>query len=184
MENSIQSSAEQFVQRTITRCHVEEDKGLRARLRRADNPALQYQSWDYFAWLGIDLKEPTKYLPYAAVASAIAKTKKLENGRDGSLSLGRAIAKCYPVEKGNKNESNDQAQAKLRRVLACQDIRELYRALRPLFSLIESRVPQPLGYVHLLKQLNRFSDHPDSVKAEWAMEFYHKPDDRSVQECA
>lgn len=184
METKNQKKAERFVLHTMVLC--ERNKGLAARLRRADNPALQYQSWDYFAHWEVDIEKFWQLLPYTVVASSIAKTKKIRQGKDGQfqdghLKLGAAIAECYRQE-GQIPHENDQAQAKLRRVLACQDIRELSRVLRPVLSLIESRVAQPLNHTELLNQLLRFNYQPDDVKAQWAMEFFRTTDTSPEQE--
>ena len=154
-----------FVTQVINR--IQQDKGLSARLRRADNPATEYQSWELLARYGIDLERDDERLPFACVAAAIAQAKIQNNG---TLALGRAIASCYP-----DGHQNDQAQARLRRLLACDEVAELCRVLRPVLTLIDSRVAQPLDYARLLGQLRRFAFAPPSVKAQWAQEFYgHK----------
>lgn len=153
---------ERFVNNVIQRC--QEDKGLAARLRRADNPATEYQSWELLATYGIDLEKDWERLPFATVAAAIAKAKF---GRNGNLALGRAIVTSY--EDGRESA---QAKARLRRLLACDDLSELCRILRPLFSLIDSKVGQPLDYSRLLRQLQRFAFDAQRVKAQWAQEFY------------
>lgn len=156
------SREDSFVASVIKRCR--EDKGLAARLRRADNPATEYQSWELLATWHIDLEREGERLPFATVAAAIARAKAEANG---SLSLGQAIARCY--EEGNQS---DQAKARLRRVLACDELPELCRILRPVLTLVESRVPQQLDYARLLKQLKRFPFATQRVRAEWAQEFY------------
>lgn len=164
------SREDNFVASVIARCR--DDKGLAARLRRADNPATEYQSWEFLAAWKIDLEREGERLPFATVAAAIARSKAETNG---SLSLGRAIAQCY--DDGNQG---DQAKARLRRLLACDDLGELCRVLRPVLTLIESRVAQPLDYARLLTQLLAFgraarSDDPQwlqRIKARWAQEFY------------
>ena len=159
------SREERFVNGVIGRC--QKDKGLSARLRRADNPATEYQSWELLASYGIDLENENERLPFATVAAQIAKAKA---ERNGGISIGRAIAASYPD--GNQS---DQAKARLRRLLACDDLPELCRILRPVLTLINSRVSQPMDYVRLLKQLRRFNYSSESVKAQWAQEFYaHK----------
>lgn len=154
-----------FVTVVIQRCS--QDKGLAARLRRADNPATEYQSWELLASMGVDLERDYERLPFVTVAAAIAKAKIEGNG---SLTLGRAIAACY--EKGNES---DQAKSRLRRLLACDDLEELVRILRPLLSLIQSKVSQPLDYIKLLNQLRFFAMRGQSIKIRWAQEFYGKP---------
>lgn len=159
-----------FVAATIARCR--DDKGLAARLRRADNPTTEYQSWEFLAAWNVDLERESQRLPYATVAAAITRAKPDANG---SLTLGRAIARCY--EDGNQS---DQAKARLRRVLACDELAELCRVLRPVLTLVESRVTQPLDYARLLKQLGQFGAAAGSgndswlqgIKAQWAQEFY------------
>jgi len=156
---------ERFVTSVIQLC--QQDKGLAARLRRADNPATEYQSWELLARYGIDLEDDWQRLPFVTVAAAIAKSKTESNG---GLNLGRAIAACYA-----DGRDSDQAKARLRRLLVCDDLAELCRILRPLFSLIDSKVDQPLDYLRLLKQLRRFGFASQQVKAQWAQEFYGLP---------
>ncbi|APR04651.1 type I-E CRISPR-associated protein Cse2/CasB [Thauera chlorobenzoica] len=161
-EKAPPSREERFVAGVLKLCT--ENKGMAARLRRADNPATEYQSWELLAAYGIDLEQERERLPFVTVAAAIAKAKA---ERNGSLGLGRAIAACY--ESGN---AGDQAKARLRRLLACDDLAELCRILRPLLSLIDSKVGQPLDYIRLLKQLRRFPFNAQQVRAQWAQEFY------------
>ena len=158
------SREERFVKSVIKRC--QEDKGLAARLRRADNPAMEYQSWELLASLGIDLEKSYERLPFVTVAAALAKAKVDSNG---GLSLGKAIAECY-----EDAHARNQAKARLRRLLACDDLPDVCRILRSLFSLIDSKAKRPLNFVRLLKQLRRFSfdDARIQVKAQWAQEFY------------
>jgi len=165
--NSQPTWEERFVQSIIQSC--KDDKGLAARLRRADNTATEYQSWETLASLGIDLEKDYQRLPFVTVAAAIAKAKAEANGK---ISLGRALAACY--EDGREN---NQAKARLRRLLACDNLTEVCRILRPLFSLINSKSGQMLDYIRLLKQLRRFvfEDARLQVKAQWAQEFYGQP---------
>lgn len=156
------SRDEAFVKAFFTGCT--KDKGFAARMRRADNPATEYQSWDFLARFGVQLDNPSQRLPYIAVVSAMARAKATQNG---TLSFGKAVAACY--SDGNQS---DQAIAKLRRVLACSELPELCRVLRPVLTLINSRVNQPIDFVHFLQQLRRFGFDEHTVKSQWAQEFY------------
>ena len=159
------SRAERFVKHVVLRC--EKDKGFAARLRRAGNPDMEYQSWEFLAnW--VDLERHDERLPYATVSSAIAAADAYRNG---NLKLGQAIALCY--EDGRES---DAAKAKLRRLLSCGNISEICRVLRPLFSLINSRCSGQLDYAYILDQLlrYRFIDGRERVRAQWAREFYGK----------
>jgi CRISPR system Cascade subunit CasB len=161
-----------FVNGVIQQC--QQDKGLAARLRRADNPATEYQSWELLAAYGIDLEHDYKRLPFVTVAAAMAKSKA---ERNGALTLGKAIAACY-----DDGRDSSQAKARLRRLLACSDLVEVSRILRSLFSLIDSKAGQPLDFIRLLGQLLRFPFNDQQVKAQWAQEFYGQPFAEDAQE--
>jgi len=142
------------------------NRGVAAALRRADNPATEYQSWEQLAAFHIDLDKTGERLPHAIIAAAIAKAKLTSNG---NLGIGRALAKCYA---GGKN--NDQAKAKLRRLLACDSTSEVCRILRPILSLIRARNARDLDFTQLLSDLlaYRWDDGRECVKARWAQDFY------------
>lgn len=148
------------------------DKGAAARLRRADNPSTEYQSWETLARLGVDLEKDWERLVFAAIAAAISKSKAKGNG---SLPLGRALALCY--DDGNQNK---QANARLRRLLACHDSIEVCRVLRSMLTLIQSRVEQPLDYIRLLSQLRGFDFDAQRIKTQWAQAFYDAHASRST----
>jgi CRISPR system Cascade subunit CasB len=112
--DSPRSKRQAFVDYIINRCQA--DNGLRAALKRADNPATEYQSWEVLAGFKIDLEHENQRLPYATIAAAIARTKVEKNGTG---KIGQAIARCY--EDGN---ASGQAKAKLRRLLACDSVPE------------------------------------------------------------
>lgn len=154
--------------------HCASDKGVAARLRRADNLATEYQSWDVLGTLGVNLEKDYERLPYATVAAAIAKSKSSVNGK---LRLGQAIAACY--EDGRESS---QGKARLRRLLASDELIEVCRILRPILTLIDSKVGQPLDFVRLLRQLRNFTFQPQSIKAQWAQEFYGQSVEESTQE--
>lgn len=142
---------------------TQKDNGCAAALKRADNPATEYQSWEYLARF-IDIEKEYERLPYATVASAMAKAKAEQNG---TVRIGEAITRCY--EDGNQS---DQAKAKLRRLLACETVEEVCRVLRPLFSLISSKANIQLDYAALLQELRNFHFNNQRVKAYWAQNFY------------
>jgi len=158
------SRGEGFVDFILRRC--QRDKGEAARLRRADNPATEYQSWETLAAFGIDLEKPWERLPFACVAAALARAKIEQDGNHG---IGRALAGCY--EDGNQG---DQARARLRRLLACDSVEEACRILRPVLSLIGSRGRHPLNHARLLDELLRFHWRAQDIKARWAQDFYRR----------
>lgn len=164
-ESNTRPWEERFVHTVLERCS--KDKGLAARLRRADNPATEYQSWDLLGTLGVDLEKDYQRLPFATVASAMAKSKAKANGK---LTLGMAIAACY-----DDGRESSQAKARLRRLLACDELAEACRILRPILTLIDSKVGKPLDFERLLKQLLSYHFNAQRVKTQWAQEFYSQP---------
>lgn len=156
-----------FVEFVLAR--MEKDNAFGAALRRADNPATEYQSWEYLsAWCDIDKDWDRQ--PFAAVAAAIARAKPAS---DGFLGIGKAIAACY--EDGNRSDS---AKSKLRRLLGCDSVKEVCVILRPLLSLIASRGVR-LGYGQLLNELVYFGDG-EKIKAKWAVDFYGRRENDSI----
>lgn len=158
-----------FVNFIIERC--KKDKGTAARLKRANNSATEYQSWEILAAFHINLDKDNERLPYATIAAAVAAAKLERNGNAG---IGRAIASCY--EDGNQS---DQAKAKLRRLLACDSTKEACRILRPLFSLIDSKGKAALNYSGLLGDLLKFhwDESQTRIKSQWAQDFYGRRSD-------
>lgn len=140
------------------------DKRFAARMCHADNLATEYQDWDTLVAFGVNLELPEERLPFALVAASVARSVQPVNG---VLPLGQAIA--FAFREGRESE---QARARLRRLLACDDIEEVCRILRPLLSLIRSRVHQQLDYASLLVDLRSFHRNAESTKARWAQQFY------------
>jgi CRISPR system Cascade subunit CasB len=155
-----------FVDYIINCC--QSSNGTRAALKRADNSATEYQSWEVLAGFQIDLENENQRMPYTIIAAGIARSK-VEN--NGSVKIGPAISRCY--EDGN---TSDQAKAKLRRLLSCDSVPEVCRILRPLLSLIESKGNSAVDYASLLDDLLWFGREESQlrIKARWAQDFYGK----------
>ncbi|NTU67616.1 MAG: type I-E CRISPR-associated protein Cse2/CasB [Chlorobiaceae bacterium] len=155
---------EAFVQYVIGLC--QKDKGAAAALRRADNPATEYQSWEYLARFSINLENRFERIPYATIAAAIARAKIDSNGTSG---IGKAIAFCY-----DEKCKSEQAKARIRRLLACNSVPEACRILRPILSLIETKTQISIDYARLLRQLVSFGYDSNRVKSAWALDFYRQ----------
>ncbi|NCB56758.1 MAG: type I-E CRISPR-associated protein Cse2/CasB [Gammaproteobacteria bacterium] len=158
------SRAERFIGYVIER--INKDNGFAARLKRSDNPATEYQSWELLAEFSVDLEKEWERLPYCTVGAALARAKPVS---DGKLAIGAAIAACF--DDGNQS---DQAKARLRRLLACTSTTEACRILRPLLMLMASRGVTP-NFSQLLDQLLWYSgDNQERIRARWAQEFYRR----------
>jgi CRISPR system Cascade subunit CasB len=140
------------------------DTAFGAALRRADNPATEYQSWEYLAsWC--DLDNTYERTCFATVAAGLAHAKQ---SIDTPASIGSVIARCY--KDGNKDDS---AKRKLRRLLACDSSAEVCQWVRPMLRLAESRSVH-LNFGRLLEDLLYFGP---KVKERWATDFYGKKED-------
>jgi len=160
------SRGQSFVEYVLAR--MKNDTGFGAALRHADNPATEYQAWEYLApWC--DLDKAWERHPFATIASAITTAKPVN---DGSLGIGRAIAGCY--DDGNKSDS---AKQKLRRLLACDSIDEACLILRPLLRLIAAHDVR-LNYGQLLNDLLYFGNG-EKTKVKWAVDFYGRRENDS-----
>lgn len=168
------SKAEQFVSYVIER--IKQDNGFAARLKRADNPATEDQSWEFLARFGVDLEKPWQRLPYCIVGAALAKA---EPEADGAFPLGTAIAESF--EKGN---DSDPAKTRLRRLLACTSTEEACQVLRPLLKLMASRRVTP-NFSQVLDDLLRYvGDRQERIRARWAQDFYRRVDEDKATESA
>ncbi len=142
-----------------------QDNAFGAALRRADNPATEYQSWEYLAsWC--DLENTYERTCFATVAAGLAHAKQ---SIDAPASIGSAIARCY--QDGNQDDS---AKRKLRRLLACDTSAEACQWVRPVLRLVESRGVR-INYGQLLDDLLYFGT---KVKERWAMDFYGRREDK------
>jgi len=170
----MRESAQKFVAYIIHR--IKNNKGDAAALRRADNPNTEYQSWEILAGFNVKLDDENERLPFATIAAHLARAKVEDNGK---ITIAQAIARSY--EKGNKS---DQANAKLRRLLACDSTQEACRILRPILTLAESRGVRAIDYAALLDDLLWFN-HDESrqrIKARWAQQFYSKQEEEARDE--
>ncbi|GHV71409.1 type I-E CRISPR-associated protein Cse2/CasB [Spirochaetia bacterium] len=168
------TKSDAFVEMVIERLNGKNsDAALGAALRRADNPATEYQSWEYLAkWC--DIEKSWERKPFVLIGAALAKAKPHTNG---NLGIGQAIARCYSDEGTYNGNEKDGAKAKLRRLLACDTTEEACDILRPLLSLISSR-GVPLNYAGLLQDLLRSNEwFLAHIKPRWAKDFYHKQEE-------
>lgn len=169
MNNPIEKPNRSLVFVTYIIERIKIDKRMKAVLKRADNQATEYQCWEYLAAF-INLEKDYERLPYATIAAAIAKAEVTHNGY---LGIGKAIASCYYDNGGNES---DQAKTKLRRLLACDSVKEVCRILRPIFSLMRAKNVVGLNFAELLQDLLRFKweDSRQRIKTCWAQNFYHR----------
>lgn len=165
------SREERFVAFVLKRS--QEDAGFAARLRRADNPDTEYQSWDTLAAFGVNLEQDAERLPFALVGAALCRFKP---EHDGTAGLGSALCSCF-------EDNADQGGVRLRRLLACDSPEEACHIVRPMLSLIASRTKKPLGFARLLNELLRFGGPArERIKIRWAQDFYRNQEGSGAAE--
>ena len=171
MSDSKETKALQFVQKMLEQSS--EDKGLRATLRLAANPNTESRAWPVLIRWGVDVSGPEKDAYCLVMALAARYTGKT----DGTLSLGEALRECF----ANDNESSG-ASSRLRRLFTCDSVQEAKLVLRPMLSLIQSRIPDRLCLSELLEDLIQFNREwsRQKVKTKWAMDFYRKQADEAL----
>lgn len=155
---------EGFVRHILQVCA--RSKGDAAHLRRADSDQETDKPWQILATFNLDLTNREAILPYITVMSAIARS---EARYSGTLNIGAALAKSF-----KDAAKNEQAQARLRRLLACDSLLDLTQVLRPMLALINSRGVRGLDYVQMLRDLKgfRYDDSRSRTKARWAGGFF------------
>ncbi len=161
MSEETQTREQRYVNSILSR--ISKDSAMAAALKRADNPATEYRSWEYLASYHVDIEKPWERIPYLTVSAAVARAKITE---DGYLSLGEALARS-----GKDGNAGDQERARLRRLLACDSAVEVCTILRHQFSLLISRGVR-LNYGKVLEDLMWFDRNPQRMKARWAQEFF------------
>lgn len=162
MNNTASTRGGRFVERALRRCA--EDAGFAARLRRADNPDTEYQSWGDLANLGTNVEWDDERLPCALVGAALAR---LKTDGDGKADLGAALRACF--------DEQNAGEARLRRLLACERVDELCVVLRPLLRLMANKSGKPLCHAALLDDMLSFPNQGQRIKLRWARSFYGAP---------
>jgi CRISPR system Cascade subunit CasB len=157
-----------FVEYIISR--QKNNRAMGARLRRADNRATEYQSWQYLVPFGLDLRDTRTRRVYTLIAAALARA---EPEKDGAGSFGYALAGLYnEPDKSVVGESDEHpALPRLRRLLACTSTLEACEVLRPLLSLAAAKSVHPLSYAGLMRDLLYFSE---KTRERWAQDFFFR----------
>lgn len=149
-----------FVEKLLKQCA--DDTRLSAAMRRAVNPALEPQCWPWLVRFGVNVESASERAAFVCVGAALIKGHVAANG---SVPFGRALAKSYEAD-------SPQAEARLRRLLACDSVQGCTQVLRALIPLVQSRCQATVDYAALLDDLLRFRGYPDRVRAKWTMQFF------------
>ena len=140
------------------------DNKFSSEIRRASNPTFEAGGWETLVQFNISLDFKHTRRAYLIMAAAAVQSKIAE---DGTIGIGRALALSYA-----ENQSDDQAKARLRRLLACTSLEDVNMVIRPMLTFVQSRKVTNLNYSGILKQLDGYHFDQDKVRAQWATEFY------------
>lgn len=136
---------------------VVEDRGKRASLRRYWSDTTQHQAYPVLGELGA-LGNPRVTI----LASLYAEHPSHKDG----IGIGKAALLL-----GDRKDGNHPFDAHFRRLLACDDLEDLAQQLHRLIKRL-ARLPVGLDYAKLHKNLNYWGKYTESVKLEWARDFW------------
>jgi len=136
---------------------VVEDRGKRASLRRYWSDATLSQAYPILGELGALGNQR------ATILAALFAEHPLH--KEG-IGIGKAALLL-----GDRKDGNHPFDAHFRRLLACDDLDDLAQQLHRLVKRL-AREPVGLDYKKLHKNLNFWGKYTESVKLEWARDFW------------
>lgn len=150
-------------QRFITHlARVVEDRGNRAALRRYWSPTTRHQAYPILGQL-FALEDKRQTILAALYAEHPNHQKKISVGKAALLL-------------GDRKEGQHPYDTHFRRLLSCDSTEDLAQQLHRLVKrLSRSRESIGLDYADLLKRLNFWANHHESVKLRWAADFWQAP---------
>ena len=160
------SRSDEFVDYLFEICS--RDKGFRADLRRADNPAFEWKIWPVINRFAGSLEPDDIRKAYAIIGSAIGKSGQ---SRNGNIGIGRAFRF---ISKGDAGKF----PSRFMRLLSSNDLSDLLMVLRPVLSYISSE-DIALDYKGLLKSILgfRYEESRNRIKACWAADYLNVEED-------
>ncbi len=158
----------QFVARVLEKC--KKDAGFAARLRRADNPDTEYYALGDLCTLGINIEDDSERLPFDLIAASLSRDADNMHA-DGTTKIGTALRQCLPDEEAEHSP-------RLRRLLACESMKETCQILRPMLSLIRSKgiYLNHAALLHDIRSMRYGKDAWQKTKRRWVSDFYRKDD--------
>jgi CRISPR type I-E-associated protein CasB/Cse2 len=136
---------------------IVENRGKRASLRRYWSDTTQHQAYPALGELGSLGNQRTTVL-----AALYAEHPTHKEG----IGIGKAALLL-----GDRKDGNHPFDAHFRRLLACDDLDDLAQQLHRLVKRL-ARESVGLDYTQLQKNLNYWGKYKESVKLEWARDFW------------
>jgi CRISPR system Cascade subunit CasB len=156
--SDVQSKAKAFVSFILSR---KEDRGFLARLRKAQSKTTEHEAYEILApWIDLESRKMREI--YGTVGSLLSMHKK-------SSSNGKGVGFSLLAASGFDRES-PAPRARLRRLLACDDVIEVLPHVKASLKLAASK-DASIDYSQVLSDLVWFGDR---VKARWAKEYYSR----------
>ena len=107
-ENSLSKAFVGFVLERASAAPKIKDTGFVARMKRADNPDLEYQVWNILLKFNVDIEFAARRLPFCLIGAALCRRQP---EKDGIFGLGASLRSCF-------GDDEDQGSIRLRRLLA------------------------------------------------------------------
>jgi CRISPR system Cascade subunit CasB len=170
------SKSSNFVNYVLETINTTKAKGFSAKLKRADNEATEYQSWEILSrW--VSLEDTLQRKSYCLIAASLARS---EYPQDGSLSLGMSLRQVFIQDGGEGEIEKSSSSVRMRRILACRDANELLEIIRPVLRLLESK---GINYSRrsLLDEILWFNSDlsRERTRAHWAQDFYGSREEKA-----
>jgi len=166
--------SEKFVDYVLQRIHNQQDRGFAAKLKKADNEATEYQSWELLApWVNLEHQRERK--AYCLVGAHLARSRQRQ---DGTLGMGAALRRAQKQSNSGEELEHTPSAARLRRILACHDTLELIDVLRPVLRLLASKEVS-ISHARLLDDILWFHHDAarDRIRSQWAQEFFGRKEE-------
>lgn len=172
-----ESKSHIFVDFVLDRINAN-DTAILSCLKRAESKNTAFYAYDilYKFTKSFDDKD---FYPYSIVAASMSRSKIT---KDGDFPLFTVLRKAYSgndkkaLTSNNEEDIPEQARAKLKRALACNDIVELCNVIKALLKYIEGKDQiKYLSYKTLLSQLCFFSKNDvlkEKIKQQFVIDFY------------
>lgn len=91
-ENSLSKAFVGFVLERASAAPKIKDTGFVARMKRADNPDLEYQVWNILLKFNVDIEFAARRLPFCLIGAALCRRQP---EKDGIFGLGASLRSCF-----------------------------------------------------------------------------------------
>ena len=142
---------------------IRNDRGKLAALRRGltDNPRMHADAWPVVAGLGGDIAQPV-FITVAALFATHPEESSARNFGDT----------CRRIAQGNGKDIPESFERRFRRLLAANDVDDVYGQLRSWIRLAAGN-SVGVNYESLFADLWNWPWYAEEIRIKWAKSFWH-----------